>query len=86
MTDPFDYPPLDLPTRAEIARLRVASADRDALILWCDAAEAEIARLRGALEAISEYDPPEVMKDGFAYDRMLGAVHDAARAALEGER
>ena len=43
---------------------------------------ARIAALMEALCAIRDYKPREVVKDEFAYDRMVGAFQDAARAAL----
>jgi hypothetical protein len=45
--------------------------------------EAENERLRAWFEGLLIYAPPEVMKDEFAYDRLLQNVHAAARAALE---
>lgn len=45
---------------------------------------AEVERLREALRAIAEYQPREVVKDDFAYDRMVRGFQDAARAALAG--
>ena len=42
----------------------------------------EAGLLREALEAIRDYEPVEVMKDEFAYDRMVESYRNAARAAL----
>lgn len=41
-----------------------------------------LARMRGALEAIRDYEPVEVVKDDFAYDRMVEAYRKAATDAL----
>lgn len=35
-----------------------------------------------ALRALLVYDPPQVIKDDFAYDRLLGAVHQCAEETL----
>lgn len=40
--------------------------------------------LLDCLTAISEYEPTEVMKDDFAYDRMVESYRTAARNGLEG--
>lgn len=47
-----------------------------------DEARAEVERLREALRAILEHAPREVVKDDFAFDRMVRGYRDAARAAL----
>lgn len=39
-------------------------------------------RLAKAVRCIRDYEPREVVKDEFAYDRMVEAYRDAARAAL----
>lgn len=44
--------------------------------------EAENERLRDVLEAIRDYEPTEICKDEFAYDRMVDGFHVAAKAAL----
>lgn len=46
------------------------------------AAEAKAERLAKAVRCIRDYEPREVAKDEFAYDRMVGAYRDAARAVL----
>lgn len=46
------------------------------------AAEARAERLEKVLRCIRAYEPREVVKDEFAYDRMVEAYRDAARAAL----
>ncbi len=38
--------------------------------------------MKEALEAIRDYEPGEVVKDEFAYDRMVEAFRAAARAGL----
>ncbi len=45
---------------------------------------ATIERLEAALRGIREHKPSEVVKDEFAYNRMVKAFQDAAAAALEG--
>ena len=40
------------------------------------------AKFEAALRGILEHEPHEVVKDRFAYDRMVRAYRDAARAAL----
>jgi len=49
-----------------------------------EAAEARAAHLEGFLTWLSTYekDPPEVMKDDWAYDRFLNFIHEQAAAAL----
>jgi len=41
-------------------------------------------RMRGALEYLADYekDPPEMLKDGWAYDRLLRYVHEVAQVGL----
>lgn len=45
----------------------------------------EVERLGRVLEHIRDYDPPEVYKDEFAYDRFKQMIQDYARAALPTE-
>lgn len=46
------------------------------------AAEAKAERLAKGLRCIRDYEPHEVVKDEFAYSRIVEAYRDAARAAL----
>lgn len=46
------------------------------------AAEARAERLAKGLRCIRDYEPHEVVKDEFAYSRIVEAYRDAARAAL----
>ena len=46
-------------------------------------AEKRIAKLEKGLEAIRDYEPREIVKDAFAYDRMVEAYREAARDTLE---
>lgn len=39
--------------------------------------------LEEALRAIRDYEPREVVKDAFAYDRIVESYRDAARAVLD---
>ena len=43
---------------------------------------APAAKYEAALRGILEHEPHEIAKDKFAYDRMVDAYRDAARAAL----
>lgn len=44
-----------------------------------------IRKMKAALEAIKAFEPHEVIKDDFAYDRLVESYREAARAALSGE-
>ena len=44
--------------------------------------EAEVKHLRLWLQAILDYDPDEICKDEFAYDRAVEAYRKAARKGL----
>ena len=46
-------------------------------------AREEITRLRKIFKAVVDFDPPEICKDEFAYDRLKEAYRTAAKAALE---
>ena len=46
-------------------------------------AREEITRLRKIFQAVIDFDPPEICKDEFAYDRLKEAYRTAAKAALE---
>jgi hypothetical protein len=43
-------------------------------------------KMRRALEAIRDYEPHEVVKDDFAYDRMVDSYRVAAREAIREAR
>lgn len=58
--------------QGDLERLAVLLADRDA----------ERKQLEMALTAIRDYEPDEVAKDEFAYDRMVESYRDAARNGL----
>jgi len=55
---------------------------RDEVAAERDAAEARLAEATRRMEAILDYEPKEVAKDEFAYDRMVESYRDVARAFI----
>lgn len=44
----------------------------------------EVMWLRSWLEAIRDHEPQEIVKDAYAYDRMVATYREAAQNALTG--
>lgn len=58
------------------------SVDLDRERRRAEAAEQSLSTMRKALEAIRDYEPSEIVKDDFAYDRMVDAYRNAAKSGL----